>query len=555
MEENKDIATHKFMPLEKQFLFIIIAFSFAITAIISGIILVRDYSLQSTKMHEELKLIKELSLNNLTKDLWQLNEASIKIQIESFLKSPIIYKIEVIENQEVTYHAKMDKDLFEIFDVTYPLIYEYPEKSEIGYLKIYASKGYIYKNLKDKLLNTLFVHGIIIFITSIFVIWAFHYVVTKNINVLFNFVNKMKEKELSKEESLIFINGPFHAKSEIHFLADTIIDVNNSLFEEKKNTKKLIDDILLKNIELENIQEKIFNLNVELENKVLNRTFELNKTNKKLEQSLVQVKNFQKRIISQEKLASLGTLVAGIAHEIRNPINIIENSAKIIQMELKNEIQELIKSVETPIDPKVLEEFSFIFEDIEKLAGIIIKNTIRTSQTIQDILLQARAEDEDFEFTDIKKSLKANVNYSLEAVLAKSKFVIEPELDIDDIGIYKILPRTLSRAILNILDNAFYALIEKKENITEAYQPHILISLKDKGENFEIIIKDNGNGIPTNVRGKIFEAFKTSKPAGQGTGLGLSMANDIIKIHEGNIQVNSTKGAGTSFIISIPKIS
>lgn len=288
-------------------------------------------------------------------------------------------------------------------------------------------------------------------------------------------------------------------------------------------------------------------LNQGLENEVNERTIELEEKKDLLEKQLVELKALQERMIAQEKLTSLGLLLAGVSHEIRNPLNLIQNSAFIL-----NEIVEEIDEEEDPTKRmELFEEHKDVFKDV---ANIVIQHSQRSTRIIKSMLDQSRGSSVDKTKADIKEIILTNLNYINKAT--DTSFYLKTEIvkSFDHINPFEVYERELGQVFINTLENAFYAL-QKKANLEKNFSPRLEISTKREDNYAVITIRDNGIGIPEDIKNDIFEAFKTTKPAGEGTGLGLSVSMDIIKKHDGEIIVNSLENEFTEFIIKIPIIN
>jgi signal transduction histidine kinase/ligand-binding sensor domain-containing protein len=274
-----------------------------------------------------------------------------------------------------------------------------------------------------------------------------------------------------------------------------------------------------------------------------------------LQQTLHNLKDTQDQLVQSEKLASLGQLTAGIAHEIQNPLNFVNNFASL-SVDLANELQETIEEIKDNIPPEK-------YEDVEDVIGLIKGNIVkinehgkRVESIVKGMLQHSRGKTGEFEEIDINNMVSEYVNLAYHGMKAKEKSfntAIRTLLD-PAVGKASILPQDLSRVILNIVNNACYAVDEKtKKNIPD-FRPEVIVSTKKIHDKIEIKIKDNGTGIPDHVIEKIFNPFFTTKPTGKGTGLGLSMSFDIVnKIHKGKLEVKSQLGEYTEFIITIPE--
>jgi len=262
-----------------------------------------------------------------------------------------------------------------------------------------------------------------------------------------------------------------------------------------------------------------------------------------IERSYSQLKSTQAQLIQSEKMASLGQLTAGIAHEIQNPLNFVNNFSEINT--------ELINELEEEADKGNIEEVKSIAKDLKDNEQKIIYHGKRADGIVKGMLQHSRASSGKKELTDINTLVDECVRLSYHGMRAKDKeFDAETKKVLDkSIGKINVVPQDISRVLINLLNNAFYAVDEKKRQLDGMYEPAVSVCTKKLEGKVEIQVSDNGNGIPQNIVNKIFQPFFTTKPTGQGTGLGLSLSYDIIKAHGGEIKVESIEGEGTEFII------
>ena len=297
---------------------------------------------------------------------------------------------------------------------------------------------------------------------------------------------------------------------------------------------------------LKKTKDELTNYANTLESQVANRTNELR-------QSLKELQTTQKQLIQSEKMASLGELTAGIAHEIQNPLNFVNNFSEINQ--------ELIAEMKEEIGKGNYEDAMAIAKDIEENQLKINHHGKRADAIIKGMLQHSRTNNGEKELTDINALADEYLRLAYHGLRAKDKsFNAVTKKDFDkSIGNLNIIPQDMGRVLLNLITNAFYAVTEKKKQQEDnlpagqaGYEPTVSVSTKKDGDKVLISIKDNGNGIPERVRDKIFQPFFTTKPTGQGTGLGLSLSYDIVKAHGGEIKLETSEGEGTEFIISLP---
>ncbi len=279
--------------------------------------------------------------------------------------------------------------------------------------------------------------------------------------------------------------------------------------------------------------------NEELKKQVSIRTEELNK-------SLNDLKATQQQLIQSEKMASLGELTAGIAHEIQNPLNFVNNFSEV------NE--ELLKELKAEAEKGNVEEVKAIANDIEFNSAKINHHGKRADAIVKGMLQHSRNSSGQKEPTDINALANEYLRLAYHGLRAKDKsFNAKFESDFDNrIGKLNIVSQDIGRVILNLINNAFYAVTEKKKQIGDVYEPTVSVSTKKSNGKIDIRVKDNGNGIPPKILDKIFQPFFTTKPTGQGTGLGLSLSYDIVKAHGGELKVETKEGEGTVFVIHLP---
>jgi signal transduction histidine kinase len=281
--------------------------------------------------------------------------------------------------------------------------------------------------------------------------------------------------------------------------------------------------------------------NAELENLVKQRTIEL-------EKSLADLKATQSQLIQSEKMASLGELTAGIAHEIQNPLNFVNNFSEVSN--------ELIDEMNEELDKGDLEEAKAISLDIKQNLKKINHHGKRADTIVKGMLQHSRSSSGTKEPTDINALADEYLRLAYHGLRAKDKaFNAELVTDFDEsVGLVNVVPQDLGRVVLNLITNAFYASNERKQSSKdEAFKPTVIVSTKKVKDSIQISVTDNGKGIPKDIVDKIFQPFFTTKPTGQGTGLGLSMSYDIVtKGHGGKLLVDTKENKGTTFIIELP---
>jgi len=314
-----------------------------------------------------------------------------------------------------------------------------------------------------------------------------------------------------------------------------------------------------KKVQEQEEQKKIIaSRKAELEVLVAERTSEIMQQKNELEQALIELRNTQSQLIQSEKMASLGTLTAGIAHEIQNPLNFVNNFSEV-NTELIEELKGEKSKVKSERDEKLEDEIlSNLSQNLEK----ILFHGKRADAIVKGMLEHSRINTGQKQPADINDLADEYLRLAYHGLRAKDKlFNAKLETDFDStIGEINIVPQDIGRVLLNLFNNAFYAAMEKKKNLTgfqnlsglNNYEPTVSVKTKKVDGKVKIHVKDNGIGIPQKVVDKIFQPFFTTKPTGQGTGLGLSLSYDIIKAHGGEINVETKEGEGSEFVIQLP---
>ena len=284
----------------------------------------------------------------------------------------------------------------------------------------------------------------------------------------------------------------------------------------------------------------------------------------KVENTLQELKLTQAQLIQSEKMASLGELTAGIAHEIQNPLNFVNNFSEVST--------ELVDEMNNEIDKGNLTDAKELASDLRQNLEKINHHGKRAGEIVKGMLQHSRSSTGAKEPTDINKLADEYLRLSYHGLRAKDKsfnttmipIAIGTDFD-ESIGSINIIPQDIGRVLLNLFNNSFYAVQKKQmeaaskglptfEKLATLYEPTVSVSTKKMGDKIFISVKDNGNGIPQNIVDKIFQPFFTTKPTGQGTGLGLSLSYDIVKAHGGEIKVETKEGEGTTFIIILPNV-
>lgn len=282
---------------------------------------------------------------------------------------------------------------------------------------------------------------------------------------------------------------------------------------------------------------------------------ELQEKHDELEKNFVQIKQMQQQIIMQEKMASLGSLTAGIAHEIKNPLNFIINFSELV-VDLVKELNEELDAHTEKFDEDTKKYIGEITTDLSANAEKINAHGKRADGIVRNMLDHSRGVAGERRSTDINAFINEYVQLGYHGMRATdSGFNVDIQTSYDPaVGSVDVVPQDLSRVILNIVGNACYAVRERQKSSDGSYSPTVRVETKGHDDGIEIVIEDNGTGMPKEVREKVFSPFFTTKPTGSGTGLGMSMSYDIVvQGHKGTLQIESEEGKFSRFTIGLPR--
>ena len=270
---------------------------------------------------------------------------------------------------------------------------------------------------------------------------------------------------------------------------------------------------------------------------------------------LDELKAAQDRLIQTEKLASLGQLTAGIAHEIKNPLNFINNFSAL-SAELVDELDVALQSV--ALDGKTREETDELTNMLKGNLEKVVQHGKRADSIVKNMLLHSREGSSERRLVDLNSLVQESLNLAYHGARAENQeFKIRLDHNFDlAAGEVELFPQEITRVLLNLISNGFYAATKRKAEMRDGYEPALLAATRDLGDRVEIRIRDNGGGISPDVQDKMFNPFFTTKPPGEGTGLGLSLSHDIVvKQHAGSIEVNTQPGDFTEFKVVLPRMA
>ena len=353
-------------------------------------------------------------------------------------------------------------------------------------------------------------------------------------NVHYGFYTVHKQ-QCQFEQALYSLETYNHIAKELHKEALAEKVVNLQIAHRAEQARLEAESYRLRNLELASLYEEIKKQKEETENQKQNA-----------EASLEQLRETQAQLVQKEKMASLGELTAGIAHEIQNPLNFVNNFSELC-MEMAGELKEELR-----LNNK--EGVSNMADSIASNLQKVVYHGQRADAIVKSMLLHSRKSSGEKEPTDLNKLVNEYLRLAFHGMRARdASFHVTIETSLDEqLDRLNLVPQDIGRVLLNLFNNAFYAVMQKKQLTGDTYDPTVTVSTKKQGRILQISIKDNGIGIPEKLLDKIFQPFFTTKPAGEGTGLGLSLSYVMVKAYGGVLEAEATEGAGATFTISLP---
>jgi len=364
----------------------------------------------------------------------------------------------------------------------------------------------------------------------------------------------------NKDSALKYVEISYSLKDSI-FSREKDREIQNIAFSEKLKQQELVSDQLKYKNKVQ-LYTLVFGIIVLLLIAGIlwrnNRSKQKAKT--RIEKAYTELKVTQQQLIQSEKMASLGELTAGIAHEIQNPLNFVNNFSEVSN-EMIDEMKEQLAVIATASEAGSRKQDNVqlamgLADDVKQNLEKINLHGKRADAIVKGMLQHARTTGGQKEPTDINALADEYIRLAYHGMRTKdNSFNTKIETNFDDsVGKINIVPQEVGRVMLNLLNNAFYAVNEKAKLRGASYEPRVVVSTKKNGDMVEIVVEDNGNGVPQKILDKIFQPFFTTKPAGQGTGLGLSLAYDVVKAHGGEIKVNTREGEFTEIVVQLPVI-
>lgn len=359
---------------------------------------------------------------------------------------------------------------------------------------------------------------------------------------------RLKADPRTQEIPIIFLSALNDTSDKVKALELGGVDYITKPFQKEEVIARVKTHLRIQNL-THTLREQNIQLAEEIEHR---KTAEAS-----LQKALEDLKTAQEQMIVHEKLAALGTLTAGIAHELRNPLNFVNNYAEG-SIELLDDLLEAIETQAPPLKPETRSVIQELITELKTNSGTIYLHGQRAEQIISSMMQHARMENSLPQLTDLNGLLDEAVDLTYHSQRVQhSGFNVTIHRDYEaNIGQLQLLPSELCRAFINLIDNAFYAMQSKQKIMGKEFIPMLSVSTRQLENNVQICIQDNGTGINPEYQSKIFEPFFTTKPTGEGTGLGLSMAYEIIvRQHNGTLKLETEEEGQTTFVITLPALN
>ena len=533
--EDSEYREGPFLSLNAKLLIVIIVASSIVTTIFTSISFYHDYKRAIKEVDEIVNLIEKTYLESVTLATFEFNDIQLKTLLEGMAALPHIHDVSVIDDQHRLLAASKAKhsssnnttnqwilDYFiepnkQVRSKTFNLVFHdeiSKTKASLGTLDLNYSLTGVYLEVINRALYFFITQGIKTFVVSIIILYFCSQIVTKPIRKIALYFDGY-DKGFNKARRDLNIGSRFLSskKDEIDVLGSHIHDMDHRLRNIVDNLESLIEE----------------------------RNKELLTKNQLLNDNLTKIQDMQEIMIANEKLASLGQLSAGVAHEIKNPLNFIKSSQEIITSFLETHTEDRLRN---DIKDNDLAEFFDDYDDIREASSMIEEGSLRIDGIVKTMLSNSRSNNDDFIEFDLSEVIQTNYKLVYKSLQANNRITINTNINLDNLGTISGHPGDIGRVFLNLFENAIYSLKQKYDS-DPTFKPEISILGEIVQDQIIIKVQDNGLGIPPSVVKKVLDPFFTTKPTNEGTGLGLFLSFDIIRAHGGYLEVSSEEGLGT----------
>ncbi len=483
------------------------------TLMFTSIQIYLEYRAEKSEILDTYNIIQDLYLPPLSQSLWIMNRKIIETQADGLIGYPYVSYVKISDDKTVYYEQGLRGKGLKTFSLAF-------NDSPIGILEVGLDIKILEKKFFKRVMITVLIQGVKTILVCIILFFAYELLITKSLRQVSFYLES--NPDIATQGKKI----PYE------------LDRDDELGVLVKNINKFIEYIF-------GLNRALKDLNDDLEDKVNERTDLLIKKNEQLVKVIDDLESAHTQLATSEKLASLGKMTAGIAHEIKNPIYIVVNSVSLLTELVHEVIGDIPEEVKEKMDMSLIKE-------VDDLCKRSEASCERVSNIINNMLSLSRGNENLRSKKDLKRLFTSSANFALDAFKAKNNFQVSVDHKFEEVGEANIYASEFSRVLINIIDNSLYSLMKKSEE-DSSFKPKLSLYLYESEEEIYLIIEDNGLGISEENQKNIFNPFFTTKPSGEGTGLGMSIAYDIIKKHGGDIELSSELNVGATFKIRLPK--
>lgn len=498
---------------------------------------------QSAALDGRMGQLARIQATALSGPVWNYNQPQIELILEAVVNDPDLVGLRVVDDKGVPLGEVGTSAGPDVLSATATIFFSSSQTSEteIGEITLFYTRERLTAETLEAIRTAVVVIALLALAMIVSALAALHYAVRKPLR---RFANAIREAQHTRE----FVAVGLGSSDEIGGVAEAYDDLQ---------AKQKSDEAELRRIQ-DNLESLVDARTRELGNAVEALTVregELIRARDEAESALDRLRNTQDRLVQSEKMASLGQLTAGIAHEIKNPLNFVNNFSSLSSEHLED-LAAILNDAGSALPPEAAEEAADLIANVNSNLRKIRDHGHRADTIVRNMLLHSRHGPSTLQKSPINAILDEARKLSFHSARAEIEgFNIDMSTDLDpNAGEIDCYPQDLSRVFINVISNGMYAAHSRRMRDEPGFLPQISVSSRDTGDAVEVRICDNGGGMPPEIAEKIFTPFFTTKPAGEGTGLGLSISYDIVVTqHGGDISVDNQPGTGSTFVITVPK--
>ena len=498
---------------------------------------------QRTALDERMVQLAQIQATALSGPVWNYNQPQIELILGAVVNDPDLIGLRVVDDKgallgEVGIGAG---DGVKSAKATIFYSSAQTSRSEIGEITLFYTGERLAAETRQAVRTAVVVIALLALAMIVSALAALHYAVRKPLH---RFATAIREAQHTHE----FVAVGLGSTDEIGLVAEAYDDLQARQKSDEAELRRIQDNLeSLVDARTRELGDAVEALTV--------RETELIRARDEAENALVRLRTTQDRLVQSEKMASLGQLTAGIAHEIKNPLNFVNNFSSLSTEHLED-LEDILYKARDALGPEAAEEAADLIANVNSNLRKIREHGGRADTIVRNMLLHSRHGPSTLQKSPINAILDEARKLSFHSARAEIEgFNVDMHTDLDPgVGEIDCYPQDLSRVFINVISNGMYAAHARRATAPAGFLPHLSVSTRDRGSFVEVRITDNGGGVPPEVADRIFTPFFTTKPAGEGTGLGLSISYDIVVTqHGGDISVESQDGEGTTFVITVPK--